>query len=178
MSNVESIKLNKIAVVTEQQSSSSSRPLTSSNKTTKNDQHEKPEQKTAQNKSQQHDSPTMILPTLPMTLGGVSTSVKPTALVRSATQLQSNKTNGITSSKFNSPVTNLNMSEFEDYQKVNYSNPPKNHLKIKSSTGVNKANLSYLNENANVERSNSNSTSKTLNTNGIYIYRLVHTIEI
>ena len=188
-SNGESIKINKISIVGENQQQSTNVLTTSSNqtsqektKTTKthysNDiskqanDHNNQQQQQSQIKfhQQKAESPPkqMVLPDLPMTLGGVSSEVKNSNLTRSVSLLsQQQKLNGI-SSKSNSPLAPLNPNEFDEYQKPNSNSSSKPAPKIKNPISSNKANLSYMNvskDQDSIERSNSKSTNKS-NYNG------------
>jgi hypothetical protein len=144
-------------------------------KNDQNQQQQQPQIKFNQNKPSTSDTSTkqLILPDLSMTLGGVSSEVKSSNLIRSMSMLtQQQKLNNAISSKSNSPLAPLNTNEYEDSQKFHQTNtnlgakhvPPK----IKNAISSNKANLSYMNvskEQDSFERSGSKSTNKS-NYNG------------
>ena len=134
-----------------------------------------------------NETPTkqFTLPDLPMSLGGVSSEVKSSNLIRSVPlQHQQKLLNGILN-KSNSPMGTFNFNDFlNDYQKTPASNnsntndTSKNVLKAKNPTSSNKANLSYMNikDNDSTERSASKATIKS-NINGM-IYSVIFKILI
>lgn len=185
-SNGDSVKINKIPLVGDNQHQSSNILTTSSNqtsqertKTTKthyptdtnsgkpsNDQTTHKNLHQNKNDLSETTSKQLLLPDLPMTLGGVSTEVKNSNLTRSVSLLnQQQKLNNGISSKSNSPLATLNLNEFDDYQK-SHAKPPV--PKIKNPISSNKANLSYMTVSKDqdlFERSGSKSTNKS-NYNG------------
>ena len=193
--NGESVKINKIALMSESQQPQQPSLTTSSSinerskanvpiKTSPNDlMHGKPYMHLNKQHTQLTPPPSLretptqqfTLPNLPMSLGGVSSEVKSSNLIRSVPlqQQQQKLLNGIMS-KSNSPLGNFNFNDFlNEYQKTsangstNNNDSSKNILKTKNPTSSNKANLSYMNikDKDSSERSASKATIKS-NING------------
>ncbi len=201
-SNGESVKITKIPLGSENQqqpqvlTANSNQTAQDRTKTTKtyypngiseidkqkNDQNTQPQPQIRfnQNKTSTSDTPTkqLILPDLPMTLGGVSSDVKSLNLMRSVSMLtQQQKLNNGISSKSNSPLAPLNANEHDDSQKFHQTNTnlgAKHVAKIKNAISSNKANLSYMNvskEQDSFERSGPKSTNKS-NFNGNFLFKI------